>query len=236
MLCWSDVHGRLDMFEKFLNYKPEEEHGILGDISHSRYDGVTYQDVLKCWDLLIKTNTKYVWGNHDLDHINGVPNKTGDYWRGEHPELENLLNNLAMDYPVAMVRDGYLLTHAGVHPELAIWDLAQAESNFLNVEWMDFLNMKAVPEPLSPYTQTHRRRVPQIFYVDFCRGGRDGHGGITWRDDRMEEISINYPQVYGHTTSDEIVVHNTNGILSVCVDNRVGKCFNTKTHKVEIFI
>lgn len=241
MLCWSDVHGRKEMFKKFLEYKSEEEHIILGDISDSRYSGVTYQDQLDCWILLQQSNCNYIFSNHDIQYINGVPRQ---FWSSDRklnvPELENIINNMADKYPVAMVVDGYLLTHAGVHDDLVKSNDINEQCDWLNNEWTMFLNDKVDQNSNSPYTRTQFKKYSDIFNIGYSRGGTHSIPGIFWCCWFGDDRSTRFNQVCGHTNFTDIQIDTFTVedkiITHVNVDNKIGQCFNTKTGKVELFV
>jgi len=62
----SDIHGDIEKARAFLAYRPEAEHIVLGDLVDNVRKGITLDDELACLDLLFSSNTKTLWGNHDL--------------------------------------------------------------------------------------------------------------------------------------------------------------------------
>jgi hypothetical protein len=130
---------------------------------------------------------------------------------------------------VALVRDNYLLTHAGVHPNLARFDDIHVQCNWLNERWMNDY-MLWVPGPYATSAP-----VTPIFYVGSVRKGPNPYGGIFWLDWRRESVSDKYNQVFGHCAGTELYIMNLEGKRIVCVDTTTLECFNTTTGMKETY-
>jgi len=63
IIC-SDLHCNWEKVERFLAYKPEEEHIFAGDILDSyRY---SFDSAIKSLNLLLESDCILLWGNHDI--------------------------------------------------------------------------------------------------------------------------------------------------------------------------
>lgn len=144
----SDIHGDIHKAQAFLDYKPDAEHIILGDLVDSRNKEITLDDELACLDLIIASESKLLWGNHDLAYTLEEPwggfTKFGwikdaevdryisqsDYLRQKYQDNDGLWGrDLFVEryqaaraqgrFRAACAVEGWLCTHAGVGPGLA---------------------------------------------------------------------------------------------------------------------
>lgn len=226
----SDFHGDVQKLEEFLAHKPEEKHIIVGDLLDSKVFGE--EDSLTCLDLVLHANARNpelvdaVWGNHEVQYMYMAPFKCSGVRLGTG--LGSKLDRVKHRFGVALVEDGYLITHAGVHPRLAKFEDVNEECAWLNRQWeVDYLNY--IPQP---YANTSSGYNP-IFNIGKARKGPDEFGGIFWLDWRVEDVSAQYDQIFGHTNGLELYDMDHHGKSIVCVDTITNECFNTKTRKVE---
>ena len=168
-------------------HKPGEVHICLGDYVDSFTESPESQ--LQCLQLLVKSEALLLWGNHDLHYL---PNPL---WRcnGFQPAMASIFREFfigALETERIMAAcsvDGWLCTHAGVHPALVDVEMTAEESAaFLNSAFSRQLAVGRGP----------------IFYVASARGGNDPFGGIFWFDPFREGIEPSSKvgrQVFGHT-------------------------------------
>lgn len=236
LIC-SDTHGNLRKVQEFLKYKPEEEHIHAGDILDSFI--ASDEDLEKCFNTLVSSECVLLWGNHELHYLLDPPFTCSGYRRyGEmltYGAMNNAYSKLVeankSRFRASIVRDGFIITHAGVHKSICkhmtnIQDL----SEYFNNEMTDFLNKIGTGSAFS-----------SIFNIGRSRGGRDDAGGIYWLDWKEEKVDKRFNQVHGHTPSPEpkLIKHSLKGLtdetIHVCVDSPKFICFNTKTREFEDF-
>jgi len=113
-----DLHGNLAKAKAFLAYKPEAEHVCLSDYVDSFTEPPEHQ--LECLNLLIASDAVLLWGNHDLHYLSNTP------WTcsGIQPGMAKVFGGIydaglkSGRFKAAYAIDGWLCTHAGVHPYL----------------------------------------------------------------------------------------------------------------------
>jgi hypothetical protein len=182
-----DLHGNLAKARAFLAHKPQETHVCVGDYVDSFTEPKDRQ--LQCLQMLIASRALLLWGNHDLHYL------PDPLWRcnGFQPMMATLYRELfvkALDggrITAACSVDGWLCTHAGVHPALVDRDMTAEQA-------ADYLN--------SAFTSQLAARHGPLLYVAPARGGRDPYGGIFWFDPFREGIEPSNRvgrQVFGHT-------------------------------------
>lgn len=145
-------------------------------------------------------------GNHDLpyyalrpvcDENTGRPNRIISTWleetNCERAEVINAVWDEAFwkELEVAVLLDGWLFSHAGVHPEW--WNAAarssEARARHLKWSWDEAFD-QIFDEPEHP-----------IFAAGVARGGVRPHGGPLWLDFDIEfEDALEVPQIVGHTS------------------------------------
>ncbi|WP_243373099.1 metallophosphoesterase [Geotalea sp. SG265] len=182
-----DLHGNLAKARAFLTHKPEETHVCVGDYVDSFNEPGGRQ--LQCLELLVASEALLLWGNHDLHYL------PRPLWRcnGYQPVMAPLYRDIfvrALEIgriTAACAVDGWLCTHAGVHPALMDREMTADEAAAcLNAAFPEQLNSGGGP----------------LFYVAAARGGTDPFGGIFWFDPFREGIEPSSRvgrQVFGHT-------------------------------------
>lgn len=199
-----DVHGHFDRISLLL-----EQEGIidadgnrirydceviqLGDLGHFGKGGSPTGDML-CYENADEWFDGLCWGNHDRP----VVQEKNVFQGYEHPGyittrfIKKLMekNKIRM----AWAKNGYLLTHAGLHA-----DIAKGMSD---------------PEQIAKWINN----TPESWYpIGSLRGGNDPHGGVLWRDAR-EKLNESIPQVFGHTKNHEVRQYYTKSGTSYCID------------------
>jgi len=208
----SDIHGDIEKARAFLSYRPEAEHIVLGDLVDNVRKGITLDDELACLDLLFSSNTKTLWGNHDLAYTKEMPWRcnTGHELPDEdilqkyidnsrylqdtfklngHVSVRDILTDRFVANKdrmrVAYTVDGWLCTHAGVGPEMAELippDVIAGGQSDI-VEWLEEeFKRELVPVPLRKGGRPQRYGRGPLFQIPPCRFGRDQWGGIFWYD------------------------------------------------------
>jgi len=167
-----------------------------GDVIHSGR-GQSAADDLETVKLAEQLYNKICWGNHDYACVDGSAKFTG--YEEPLPETKTLLNKMEREGKLvfAIAVDGFLITHAGIHPEfekmLPSDPVAAAEAINYSIDRNDALFTS--PGPI--------------------RGGWSNSypGGILWRD-YSEDISDKWPQIFGHSSNSQVrtdrVMHDKN--------------------------
>lgn len=173
----SDLHCNVEKVKQFLDYLPEERHIFAGDI----LDSFTYSPskAMQSLNLLLESDCELLWGNHDIAYSKLKPFNCSGYRRQDAPMFESIINPNIDRFKIAAIVDGYIITHAGIKPELAKHADIDVECDWLNT-------------------------YPNgVYDIGQCRGGFHKAGGPLWFDYRYEEISDKYNQVFGHSCSRE---------------------------------
>lgn len=200
-LVIGDVHGHFDRLHALL-----EQEGIidakgkrinfdvnviqLGDLGHFGDGGSPTGDKL-CYLFANDWFDGVCWGNHDRPNVDG-----GSVFNGYQRPSEDTLHSMKELYlngklRFAFAANGYLLTHAGLHPV--------------------FKDCPADPEKAAEWVNTN----PHCWHpIGRRRNGRHEYGGVLWRD-ASEKLRKDIPQVFGHSRGPEVREYNGN---SYCVD------------------
>lgn len=144
-------------------------------------------------------------GNHDLPYYalrpvcgesRGRPNRIIGNWLGqttcERAEIINSLwdEDFWQQLEVAVLLDGWLFSHAGVHTDWWPTELKgiQARYQWLQAEWKTAIK------------HIYKEDEHPIFAAGRARGGVMPYGGPLWLDWNQEfEDSLEVPQIVGHT-------------------------------------
>lgn len=201
-----DVHGHLNRLHWLLskaglldddgNRTANDVEVIqLGDLGH--YGTLTKEDDLDTWRQASWWLDVVLWGNHERAIVE--PEK--HWFRGyeaPYAETQHLMEN--MRPKLAYESHGYLLTHAGVHPD---WMVPGVTAElFVRAAYLMHGHMAGIVDDIAKF-----------------RGGNARQGGILWRDDR-EQLSRRVAQIFGHTRGN-IRTYTTSDPqrpLSYCID------------------
>lgn len=209
-----DVHGHLDRLVRLLhkagfidaNGDPTAQANIvrvvqLGDLGHYGFD--SKDNDLATW----RAVQKYDWfhvlmGNHDMCVFDVDRHGFRGY---DYPHAETVELMRAKGLSFATAANGYLLTHAGLHPAyVPLSKEAAAEGLVDRAKFMAAL--------INLTCQGADFTVPVRDDIASYRGGLATQGGVLWRD--VREALSDIPQVFGHTRA-----HNVRRIAdSWCVD------------------
>jgi len=172
-----DIHGKVHKVEEALALDGHKV--FVGDFmdSYDRSDS----DHAKCLDLVIEAAKKeeatVLYGNHELSYIMPERHRCSGY----RPYLDsNVIPAYLPDIqkyfkPFFEPAEDWLVTHAGLHPEVAMQ---------LSENWGQ--------EFIDPSSALH--------WIGRYRGGLNPVGGIFWCDFNMEfELIEGLNQVFGHT-------------------------------------
>lgn len=231
-LVISDIHGNLAKMNAFIIYKPEEEHICAGDILDSFK--ASDEDILECFLNAIKNNMTLLWGNHCLHYLKARPFGCSGYRPGRGYTL--LVEGAKHTLQAALLRDGYIITHAGVAPALNKKITNPQEMvDWINGEMANFLSTNEL-EISSPYTRGVAKLSP-IFNIGDIRGGSHQFGGVFWLDWNYEKMDKQFNQIVGHTHSKECkeILNTKQGTKHIKVDADEFSCYNTYTHSFEDF-
>jgi hypothetical protein len=227
-LVISDPHGNFSKVKCFLEYKPEEEHIILGDFLDSY--GASDEDIIATFQLAIEAGATLLAGNHETPYL---PN-AHSYFRCSGNRASPIFFHFIAMYKDklegALVRDNFLLTHGGLSTKHGKPFITIEEArDWIQCEWNHYKNSPVAPESLSP-----------IFDIGRVRGGYSDVSGPFWLTFNHEKYDKRFNQICGHTCSSDIRI-NLNGkgwgnTMHVCVDSPMFHCFNTITKSVEDFM
>ncbi len=234
MLLVGDVHGNYTKVKAFLDYKPNEPHGFIGDYFDSFI--ATVEQQIETFKLIVNSDSLILTGNHDLQYF-----KTADY----RVKCSGFTNNMNIVdcveehkhlFKAAICIDDHVITHGGVHPNL----FGKKQKGMSKHEIVSKIN-----EDFELY-KTHsidgiRKFFDNyetcIFNIGSCRGGWNQFGGPFWLDYRYEKLDRNFNQVIGHTKHKDNIKKIKNGSHSnvIAIDTVKYECYNTSTGEVEDF-
>lgn len=207
-LAIGDVHGHFDRISLLL-----EQEGIinangerirsdceviqLGDLGHFGKGGSPTGDML-CYEYADKWFDGMCWGNHDRPLLDDSSVFAGY----ERPDryVYDCIDTLMRKNKVRMAwaKNGFLLTHAGLHKALPPKSANVSEDAEDIAKWI--------------------RETPECWHaISSLRGGRHPYGGVLWRDAR-EKLNGIVPQVFGHSARDKVRQYQTQAGTSYCVD------------------
>ena len=195
-----DIHGDIAAAKAFLAYRATEAHIALGDLVDSRAD-VSWEDELACFELLLASDSLFTWGNHDLAYLPERPWRP--YGRYGEKAFRDIYNQNRHRFSAALAIDSWLLTHAGVAPQLA--KIMPPEISSGGVEavagWLNQEFEKQLQIPVPGIMRGARSGHGPLFQIAVCRGGQDHYGGIFWFDPSGEQTqpAPAWPQIFGHT-------------------------------------
>lgn len=144
------------------------------------YRNTTLRDQ-KSWEVLHEFYDEMLIGNHEAAVLFGM--ELGGFWSPSHICKDIIHATFASGkLKFATSYDGFLITHAGVHPNFED-DLPEDP-----VKAAEQLNELGRENPHA-----------QIFaFIGAIRGGWQSYGGIFWRD-ADEALSEKWPQIFGHS-------------------------------------
>lgn len=227
-LVISDLHGNFAKCKAFIDYKPEEEHIILGDFMDSY--SASNDDIISTFKLAVDNNVTMICGNHELPYLSNAHSYFKCTGTRPEPELKHCVNAYKDLLHGALIRDGFLLCHGGVSrkhgkPFYTIEEV----SAWINSEFEWYKHQPVRPETLS-----------SIFDIGGIRGGRENTSGVFWCSIGYEKMDIRFNQVVGHTNRKEPVIlyegYGSDKKLHVGIDSNKYICFNTKTKELEDFM
>jgi hypothetical protein len=180
----------IDAYQTFCRYRVETKLIHIGD-NGDYYWGTELRDQ-KTWELLSKFYDEILMGNHEAAYLLGM--ELGGYY--DPTDVTKKLMREAYEsgrMKFATSHDGFLITHAGVHPTLA----EELHLSRDPVKAAEEINSAAVNSPL-------------ISNIGRVRGGGDPFGGILWRDIE-EPISDRWPQIHGHSRMKDVTEYGEEG-------------------------
>jgi hypothetical protein len=195
-----DVHGRWWALEELLvktgasdemGFKDPDTHVIfVGDIANLGH-GTRKQDTLAL-DTAIAYGDEFILGNHEAPFVvHGMSGFAGMHRPSSLDDgTQYALRALRSRWQAATSVDGWLITHAGLHPH-----------------WQE--RFPEIPENAArelnerlAITMKGGARFEVIEAIGSYRGGSGEFGGVLWMDawELMEDLDDNHiKQVFGHT-------------------------------------
>lgn len=226
-LVTSDIHGNYPKAKAFLDYRPEEEHIFAGDYFDSYH--ATDDDIYQSAKLIFESNAVKLYGNHDMVYLNNAHSYMRCSGNRRSPIFNHLMESHKNDLQAAVIRDSYVITHAGVHPALCKpFENKEEMVKHFNEVVSNYVTCPVVPETL-----------PNLWNIGSCRGGWQQFGGIFWLDYRSENVEKSFNQCFGHShgkNCKEQIVGKTPHKKHVCVDADEFFCWNTATEEFEDFM
>jgi len=230
-LILGDVHGYYEKLKAFLEYKPEEEHLLTGDLMDAY--NASDETICKTFELFIQSSALATWSNHDITYVHKCPSELACSGHRNNPAFGHLINGNKDKYVGSFIRDNYLITHGGISKGFGErFDTIEALSEYINAEIDKVVNLstgEVVQRPLS-----------DVFSIDFTRGGYGKYGGPLWADYRTEHFDNRFNQVFGHTHRDKPKILDFSKLgydtKFAAIDCSEWYCFNTKTGELEDYM
>lgn len=232
-LIMGDTHGNYQKLKAFLEYKPEEEHILTGDLmdSHKASDEL----ICRTFELFRDSSALSTVGNHDITYFHRCPGELSCSGHRSNTAFVHLINGSKEKFKGSFVRDGYIITHGGVVDKIGKrFGTLEALSDYINTE-VDKVVYHQVGTVID-------RPLSDVFWVSTARGGYNNYGGPLWADYRREKYDFSINQVFGHSHSDVLKMFSVSLADSkdkkyhVAVDCDEFWCFNTKTGEAEDFM
>lgn len=225
-LVISDLHGNYAKLKAFLEYKPEEEHIILGDFfdSYSASD----DDIALTFKLAMESdNVSVVVGNHETPYLPNAHSYFRCSGNRDNPMFIHLMSTYKDRFKMSLIRDGFLLSHGGLSKKHGRhFETIEEADEWINSEWKKYIERPVVPETIST-----------VFDIGWCRGGREEVSGVLWLTFGKEKYDHRFNQICGHTHSSEVkTLRHENDVIHVCVDCPKYICYDTKTRVFEDFM
>ena len=151
-----DIHGRIDKAKAFLAYKPNDPHVALGDYLDSFSEPPERQ--LEVMRLLMESPAVLLFGNHELHYLSWPLFQFPGYNEPWADEFNQVLESNINRFRPSVAVNGWLCTHAGGAPWLAVENSIDELDCRFNAEWQAFLADRA-----GGY------RYKSIFTFDFMR-------------------------------------------------------------------
>lgn len=224
-----DIHGdwetlwrllkKADVVDKLGHKKPHRHVTFIGDIGHwgHKVFGGDYYALL----IAAKYGDAFIGGNHEGSLVFDTPTFGGVHPRHlVSPEALRLLDRMTSQgrWQAAVAIDGWLLTHAGLHPayqeqlaEFISDPVALADQiNFLFYKRLFTHKHQDLFDSVGPI----RSRIGDQGY-DYTMSGEDEPGGVFWMDARemvgaswvKADGSICYPSILDRNRVKQIVGH-----------------------------
>lgn len=208
-LILPDLHGRVEVLEAILEDAGSVDDVVsVGDLIHGGPNTIkSDQAILRMAEDLIDV---IVMGNHEQAFLGGARFRGCDSAATIAPtlmelEADGILREVHLVGP-------YLITHAGLGITQVTYD--PTEDDGLDV-YDQLCDIAASPRALKFSEYAASDSYGRVFLAcGRARGGRDGYGGVTWRDD--SEPLLDIPQVYGHTPHG--VAWHGESHTQVCID------------------
>ncbi len=200
----SDIHGDSKKARTFLEYKPEVEHIILGDLMDSRDYGVSLDDELECLELVLSSNAVLLWGNHDLAYTDKPCWEPYARFKDTYPPVSELIIPHQNCFKAAHAVDGWLCTHAGISTKLSKYlpDMPlDSGAPEMVAAWLNDEFQRQWSVPGKKVGEQQYYGAGPLFAIHCSRGGDDQYGGIFWFDPQKElaKPDPRIKQLFGHT-------------------------------------
>ena len=196
-----DVHGHIDRLNALLcranAVHQDTQIVFLGDLGHYGVD--TWSGDQACISFAAEIGAIVLWGNHDRAIVDPDNHRFRGY-QHPGPGAQDFIEE-KLDMRIAYAVDGYLLTHAGLHPA---WASSSVKRVFTAEGWVRYLESVPFDDPI-------------ITSIAAPRGGWARQGGILWRDAR-EDLFRGVKQIFGHTRGWVRAYPTEGSAASFCID------------------
>ena len=198
-----DVHNRIDVVETILHKEKDFDRVILlGDMFDRKGDGITEIQEVARWVKWRVHDSRFtfLWGNHDIAYA--FRNRTlpaGGYSSQKRAAIWEILNESDFrEWKFFWMVQGFLLTHAGLHPNFLppVWTEQDITTN--NIKDFLWKESERCLVELNMDFGYHWFFLAGDARVRPPRGIETG--GLLWCDARSEFIPVpKLSQVFGHT-------------------------------------
>ena len=214
-LIIADPHEEIDRLEYVLKSWPADRVVVIGDYFDSFYQPMEDLAKMTKWVKahLADPNFTLLLGNHDLHY--GFPKIESLRCSGYNLAKQTMISHILKQGEFRSMKlhcwvDGWLLTHAGLHPSFA------HPMHGLSPSYVDQL----CEETLS---KLHMGECPDLLRAGRARRGPAPIGGITWCDWSLEFIPApGLNQIVGHSCGLLPREKNTSASRNICIDTRLG--------------
>lgn len=214
-----DIHNKVDVAQRIIDDHPAEQRVFLGDIYDDFGDSIDRIENAARWhkEQLADPRNTFLLGNHDMPYaFEGNPLlRCSGYAEAKRWAINEILEpaDWAKSELCVWV-EGWLLSHAGLHPAL------------LNDECALDADCKAAIRAAKQFS-THR-----LIGAGFARGGRQSIGGMTWLDWDHEFMPFpGIKQIVGHTPGE---LPRQNGD-NWCLDTHLAHAGILRNGELELF-
>jgi len=234
ILIFADPHQDIKKLHRIIKHESADINICLGDWFDSFYfdDDKNYAQTAEYMlGFINKPNNYTLYGNHDLNYLfNNDLARCSGYEDRKYTAINEIINNdrlhIQNTFKWHFVIDGYLCTHAGIHPTY----IPPHCKNMTHIS--EYLDVEGEKSLLALRTCDNH----WFFKAGRGRGGFYKVGGIVWLDFNVEFDPIDdLPQIVGHTHRriQKIECHRSEGFMNPLDANNL--CIDTNLQEYLVF-